>query len=131
MTLIRYTTGTVKNCESGRSPREARPDFFWARGGDDGAEACGSGWKPQAQKASKRSLAKAKQAKFLSVLADTCNVREAARRAGVSNRYIYEKRKTDAAFRAGWIEAIGIAYQRLELVLLERAFNGTEKIVQR
>jgi len=110
---------------------EARAGFFWARGGDDGAEACGSGWKPQAQKASKRSLTKAKQAKFLSVLADTCNVREAARRAGVSNRYIYEKRKTDAAFRAGWIEAIGIAYQRLELVLLERAFNGTEKIVQR
>ena len=89
------------------------------------------GRKPQAQKASKRSFTKAKQAKFLSVLADTCNVREAARRAGVSNRYIYEKRKTDAAFRAGWIEAIGIAYQRLELVLLERAFNGTEKIVQR
>jgi hypothetical protein len=89
------------------------------------------GRKPQVRKASKRSFTKAKRAKFLSVLAETCNVSEACRRAGVSNGYVYEKRKTDAAFRAGWIEAIGIAYQRLELMLLERAFNGTEKIVRR
>jgi hypothetical protein len=38
----------------------------------------------------------------------------------------YRRRKADAAFRAGWLEAIGVAYQRLELVLLDRAFNGTE-----
>jgi hypothetical protein len=37
----------------------------------------------------------------------------------------------DAAFRAGWLEAIGTAYQRLELVLLDRAFNGVEKVVTR
>jgi hypothetical protein len=37
----------------------------------------------------------------------------------------------DAAFRAGWIEAVGTAYQRLELVLLDRAFNGTEKLITR
>ena len=43
----------------------------------------------------------------------------------------YRRRKADAAFRAGWLEAIGIAYQRLELVLLDRAFNGTEKVVKR
>jgi hypothetical protein len=43
----------------------------------------------------------------------------------------YRRRKTDAAFRAGWLEAIGVAYQRLELVLLDRAFNGTEKLVRR
>ena len=29
------------------------------------------------------------------------------------------------------MEAIGAAYQRLEMVLLERAFLGTEKIVRR
>jgi hypothetical protein len=83
------------------------------------------------RKASKRSFTKAKQTKFLSVLADTCNVSEAARRAGVSPNCVYQKRKTDAAFRAGWMDAIATAYQRLELVLLERAFNGTEKIVRR
>ena len=43
----------------------------------------------------------------------------------------YRKRKTDAAFRAGWFEALTVAYQRLELVLLDRAFNGTEKVVKR
>ncbi len=37
----------------------------------------------------------------------------------------------DAAFRASWLEAIAIAYQRLELVLLERAFNGAEKLMKR
>jgi hypothetical protein len=43
----------------------------------------------------------------------------------------YKRRKQNAAFRAGWAEAIGSAYQRLELVMLERALNGTEKIVVR
>jgi hypothetical protein len=37
----------------------------------------------------------------------------------------------DAGFRAEWIEMIGIAYQRLEAVLLDRAFNGTERVVTR
>ena len=41
----------------------------------------------------------------------------------------YRRRKMDAAFRAAWVEAIAVAYQRLELVLLERAFNGTEKVI--
>jgi hypothetical protein len=43
----------------------------------------------------------------------------------------YRRRKSDAAFRAGWLEAIGFAYQRLELVLLHRVFNGTERVVRR
>ena len=41
-----------------------------------------------------------------------------------SSAHAYRKRKIDAGFRAGWMEAIGVAYQRLELVLLDRAFNG-------
>ena len=49
--------------------------------------------------------------------------------AGVSDTNVYQRRKVDAAFRAGWLEAIATAYQRLELVLIERALNGTEKIV--
>jgi len=44
---------------------------------------------------------------------------------------VYRRRKMDAAFRAEWIETIGEAYHRLELLLLERAFNGTERIVTR
>jgi hypothetical protein len=78
-----------------------------------------------------RDWTKAKEAKFLSVLADTCNVTCAAHEAGVSTSGVYRRRKENAAFRAGWLEAVAIAYQRLELVLLDRAFNGTEKVVQR
>jgi len=89
------------------------------------------GKKPQMRKAAPRDWSKAKARDFLSVLADTCNVTEACRRSGVPMSVAYRRRKSDAAFRAGWLEAIGTAYQRLELVLLDRAFNGTEKIVKR
>ena len=86
---------------------------------------------PRARKASKRDWTKAKQTAFLTALAETCNVTHAAERAGISFSAAYRRRKTDAAFRAAWLEAIGTAYQRLELVLLERAFNGTEKVLKR
>lgn len=86
---------------------------------------------PKAREPSKRDFNKASKAEFLSVLAETCNVRRAAREAGVSLGHAYRCRKADAAFRAGWREALAVAYQRLELVLLERAFNGTQKLVKR
>jgi hypothetical protein len=86
---------------------------------------------PKARKASKRDFNKASKAEFLSVLAETCNVRRAAREAGVSVGHAYRCRKSDAAFRAGWREALAVAYQRLELVLLERASDGTQKLVKR
>lgn len=44
---------------------------------------------------------------------------------------IDRKRKSDAAFRAGFLAAIANAYERLELVMLERFFNGTEKVIIR
>jgi hypothetical protein len=43
----------------------------------------------------------------------------------------YMRRRKVAPFRAGWAEAVATAYQRLELVLLDRALNGTEKVVKR
>jgi len=87
--------------------------------------------KPQLQKASDRSWTKAREREFLSVLAETCNVTRAAEEAGISLSHAYKRRKENAAFRAAWLEAISVAYQRLELVLLDRAFNGTEKVVKR
>jgi len=83
------------------------------------------------RKARPRDWTKAKQSKFLSVLAETCNVTRSAEEAGTSTSSAYRLRKENAAFRAGWLEAISVAYQRLELVLLDRAFNGTEKVVKR
>lgn len=90
-----------------------------------------AGAKPKARKASKRDWTKAKAAAFLNALGDTCNVSEACRQSGVSSTAAYRRRKSDAAFRAGWLEAIAAAYQQLELVLLDRAFNGVEKVITR
>jgi len=86
---------------------------------------------PRMRKAQRRDWTKAKEAKFLSALADSCNVTFAAEEAAVSISSVYRRRKENAAFRAGWLEALSVAYQRLELVLLDRAFNGTEKLVKR
>lgn len=83
------------------------------------------------RKASPNAWTRDKEKHFLSVLGDTCNVKLAAHEAEVSPQHAYARRKTHAAFRAGWIEAIGVAYGRLELILLDRALNGTEKIVER
>lgn len=87
--------------------------------------------KPQMRRQSKRDWTKAKQRDFLTALAETCNVKHAAELAGVSFSNAYKRRKKDAGFRAGWAEAIATAYQRLELELLERSLNGTEKVVKR
>jgi len=87
--------------------------------------------KPKLRRASPRDWTRQKQKDFIGALAETCNVKHAAEIAGVSFGAAYLRRKKDAAFRAAWSEAIGMAYSRLELVLLDRAFNGTEKVVTR
>lgn len=87
--------------------------------------------KPQLRKRAPRDWSKAKARAFLSALAETCNVTQACRDSGVGVSVVYRRRKRDAAFRAGWLEAISDAYQQLELVLLERVFVGTEKLVRR
>jgi len=84
---------------------------------------------PQLKKKAKRDWSKEKAASFLGVLAETCNVSEACRRSRVPMTVAYRQRKLDAAFRAAWVDAIGSAYSRLELMLLDRAFNGTEKVI--
>jgi hypothetical protein len=66
---------------------------------------------------------------FLATLADTCNVVRSARAAGFSANWAYCKRKTDASFRAGWRIAVREGYAKLELILLDRAMNGTVRRV--
>ena len=90
-----------------------------------------AGKNPQMRQASPHSWTKAKQEIFLTELAETCNITRSCEAAGVSASTIRRKRKSDAAFRAGFLDAIASAYQRLELVLLDRCFNGTEKVVIR
>ena len=86
---------------------------------------------PKVRKPRRNEWTRAKERTFFTALAETCNVKLAAETAGMSVAGAYWRRKRDAAFRAGWAEAIGAAYQRLELVMLDRALNGTEKVVVR
>ena len=90
-----------------------------------------AGARPQLRKRAKQDWTKAKAERFLSALSETCNIARSCEAAGVSASTIRRKRKSDASFRAGFIEALAGAYERLELVLLERFFNGTEKVVFR
>ena len=87
--------------------------------------------RPQLKKPVNRDWSQEKAMSFLAVLAETCNVSEACRRSGVPMTVVYRRRKMDAKFRAEWHETLAGAYSRLELVLLERAFNGTEKVMTR
>ncbi len=88
------------------------------------------GVKRQLRKRGERDWSVAKAKAFLGVLAETCNVSEACRESGVPMTVAYRQRKMDAGFRASWIEAVGVAYSRLELILLERAFSGVERTIR-
>lgn len=89
------------------------------------------GASPKMRQPSKRDWTKSKEQAFVETLAETCNLTRAAAAAGVSTSSARERRKTNARFRASCAEAIASAYQRLELAVLERALNGSEKIVTR
>lgn len=78
---------------------------------------------------SRRSWTPAKQRAFLEALAECCNVKLAARKAGVSTSQAYVRRGKDATFRAGWDRALACGYAQLEMMLLERALHGVEKTV--
>lgn len=64
------------------------------------------------------------RAKFLAVLAKTCNVSEAARASNIPRRTAYNWRDTDAEFRAAWDDAEATAVDDLEGVVYERAMAG-------
>ena len=85
----------------------------------------------QRRKASPRDWTRAKEEIYINALAETCNFTRAAEAAGVSTSSAWRRRKTNAAFRASCREAVTAGYQRLELALLDRALNGSEKIVTR
>jgi hypothetical protein len=49
----------------------------------------------------------------------------------MSHTSVYDLRKRSAEFRAAWAEALSEGYAKLEMMLLERAMNGTVKTVTR
>ena len=72
-----------------------------------------------------------RQKAFLEELAATCNVARSAETIGVSVSAVYRTRSRSAAFRAGWRSALAEGYAKLEVALLDRALNGSVKIVER
>ena len=88
-----------------------------------------SGKRPRTVRPSHRSWTAAKQKAFLEALAESCNVKLAAKKAGVSTSMAYVRRGRDANFRAGWDRALATGYAQLEMMLLERALHGVEKTV--
>lgn len=69
-----------------------------------------------------------RRTEFIRVLGETCNVRAAVRAAGMSVSSAYYLAYRDAAFRSAWRDAVGFAYHRLELEMLERALIGEERM---
>lgn len=67
--------------------------------------------------------------RFVEMLADTCNVTLAAKAINRSVANIYKHRAKDATFRAAWDQALATGYARLEMMMLERALHGVEKVV--
>ncbi|HEV2568687.1 hypothetical protein [Sphingomonas sp.] len=87
------------------------------------------GKQPRVAAARASAFCAKKQDRFFAELAATCNVTLSCRRARVASATVYKHKASDAAFRARWAEAIGAAYQNLELMMLDRAMNGTVKTV--
>ena len=87
------------------------------------------GRRPRKRKASTSSWSRTKERRFLEALGESCNVTYAASEAGVSSTSVYRRRAREAAFREAWGQAVAIGYAQLELLLLERALKGTEKVV--
>lgn len=84
---------------------------------------------PKLRSARDSGISERQVANFFETLAETCNVTRSAEAAGFAVSTAYRRRKTDAAFRRAWTEAVREGYAKLELVLLERAIDGTPKTI--
>jgi len=84
---------------------------------------------PQKRPGRKSDWSEAMRDQFIEVLADSCNVSHAARAIDRSIANVYKQRTIDATFRAQWDQALAIGYARLEMMMLERALHGVEKII--
>jgi len=65
--------------------------------------------------------------RFLSELAKSSNVAQSAKRAHVPVSTVYNWRERDPEFRGDWMEALASGYELLEMEMLERAREGTDR----
>ena len=66
------------------------------------------------------------EARFLDVLAATCNVGAAAAAAGFSRDGLYKRRRRDPVFAKRWQAALELGAARLHALLLQRAIEALE-----
>ncbi|WP_106639907.1 hypothetical protein [Allosphingosinicella vermicomposti] len=99
--------------------------------GTPGKAVLHGGARPRVQVEKAGSWTAAKRKAFLAELAATCNVKRSARAAGMHESGVYQLRARSAEFRAQWAAALDEGYAKLELMMLERAMNGTMKKVTR
>jgi hypothetical protein len=125
--------GTVGNVIRKQPLRETAAAFCWRERKERAMANDGlvleSGKRRRQVRPSHRSWTPAKERKFLEGLATSCNVKLAARTAKVSTSAAYVRRTRNATFRAAWESALASGYAQLELVMLERALHGVEKVV--
>ncbi len=67
---------------------------------------------------------------FLTMLAETCNVSEAARAANIGRRTAYDWKAADADFSAAWDDAEDEAVDKLEKVARDRAIDGSDRMLE-
>ncbi|MEL7232362.1 MAG: hypothetical protein AAGJ85_07620, partial [Pseudomonadota bacterium] len=84
---------------------------------------------PDASHPAQTQFTRLRQAAFLRRLADTGEVRVAARASNVSHQTVYRMRRACGAFRQGWDAALLIARERAEDMLATRALHGVEEQV--
>lgn len=82
---------------------------------------------PQLKAMSKRGWTPVRRKRFLTTLAQTCNVTEAARAAGKDVGNAYYLKKVDPGFARAWAEALSIGYDELETLMLRQALFGSEQ----
>ena len=86
--------------------------------------------RPRVRRQARAAVTKAQRKLFLATLAETCNVLLSAKEAGLRPQRVYDLKARDASFRAGWDQALATGYAQLEMMMLERALHGVEKIVR-
>lgn len=84
---------------------------------------------PDSSHPAQTQFSRALQAKFLRLLADSGEVRVAARSLPVSHQTVYRMRRACRTFAKGWDAALIVARERAEELLASRATHGVEEEV--
>ena len=95
-------------------------------------EECGDETETKVTKAAPKKLRKTGndwRPKLLKALAETGNITDACRRAGITRDTFYRHRHEDPAFAAAAADALEVAVDNLELEARRRAEKGCEKPV--